>query len=287
MSWQQCDNGTALIDGADDGQMVEGHCDSATDGDMDIAYALLCADKVWGSEGEFDYKTLAVDMINDIMTYEISQETFLPTLGDWCYGIDESSDYYNATRSSDFIMSHFPAFYEATGDERWNYVYENTYTLINQGVDDYQTGLLPDFWIWDSETKEYSPAYSYLLEDVSDGYYGYNSCRTPWRIGADYLINENETAKKFAEAINSFIYEATNGQPANIVAGYNLDGTNAVFYDDLCFVSPFLITAECCDNGEWEESLRKRIISRSRDCYFGDCIKMIVLLLYNDIYIVP
>lgn len=34
MSWQQCDNGTALIDGAENGSMTGGFCDSATDGDM-------------------------------------------------------------------------------------------------------------------------------------------------------------------------------------------------------------------------------------------------------------
>ena len=287
MSWQQCDNGDSLIDGADDGQMEEGRCDSATDGDMDIAYALLCADKVWGSDGEFDYKTLAVNMINDIMTYEISQDTFLPTLGDWCYGISEESDYYNATRSSDFIMPHFPAFYEATGDVRWNYVYENAYALINQAVEEYETGLLPDFWVWDSETGAYSPAYSYFLENVSDGYYGYNSCRVPWRIGADYLLNGNETAKKFAETINTFIYESTRGRTNKIVAGYKLDGTSVARYNDLCFTAPFLITAKCCDNVAWEETLRTSIVSTGRDVYFGDSIKMLVLLIYNDIYMVP
>ena len=55
MSWQQCDNGTALIDGANEGSMTGGYCDSATDGDMDIAYALLLADKQWGSSGDIVY----------------------------------------------------------------------------------------------------------------------------------------------------------------------------------------------------------------------------------------
>ena len=226
-------------------------------------------------------------MINDIMTYEISQETFLPTLGDWCYDISRRSDSYNATRSSDFIVSHFPAFYEATGDVRWKYVYENTYELIEQGLEEYETGLLPDFWLWESWTEEYSPAYPYFLENVSDGYYGYNSCRIPWRIGADYLLNGNETAKEFAETINEFIYDATDGSPFRIVAGYELDGTAVARYNDLCFMAPFLITAKCCDNDEWEEELRESIVSRGRDVYFGDSIKMIVLLLYNDMYIVP
>ena len=141
--------------------------------------------------------------------------------------------------------------------------------------------------MWDYDTEEYSPAYSYFLENTSDGYYGYNSCRIPWRIGADYLLNGNETAKKFAEAINTFIYESAGGRANKIVAGYKLNGTAAARYNDLCFTAPFLITAKCCDNGEWEETLRKHIVSKGRDVYFGDSIKMIVLLIYNDIYRIP
>ena len=44
MAWQQSDNGKALVD--------PNGADSATDGDLDIAYALL-ADKIWGSSGEW------------------------------------------------------------------------------------------------------------------------------------------------------------------------------------------------------------------------------------------
>ena len=52
MAWQQSDNGSTLTetDGAD----------SATDGDMDIAYALLLADKVWGSSGSLNCVPLPV-----------------------------------------------------------------------------------------------------------------------------------------------------------------------------------------------------------------------------------
>lgn len=90
MSWQQSDNGTELIDGAENGSMTGGYCDSAADGDMDIAYALLIADKVWGSEGEIDYYSEALAVINDIMTYEINHENWTISLGDWVYECDSN-----------------------------------------------------------------------------------------------------------------------------------------------------------------------------------------------------
>lgn len=52
MAWQQSDNGKALID--------SNGADSATDGDLDIAYALLLADSVWGSQGKIDYLSAAI-----------------------------------------------------------------------------------------------------------------------------------------------------------------------------------------------------------------------------------
>ena len=78
MAWQQNDNGKAIVNSSSGG-------DSATDGDMDIAYALLMADSIWGSDGEINYKQSAVDVINDIMTYEVNKTDWVLQLGDWVY----------------------------------------------------------------------------------------------------------------------------------------------------------------------------------------------------------
>ena len=42
---------------------AQGHFDSATDGDLDIAYSLLLAHKQWGSNGTVNYLKEAQDMI--------------------------------------------------------------------------------------------------------------------------------------------------------------------------------------------------------------------------------
>ena len=55
MAWQQNSSGED-IDGPD----------SATDGDIDIAYSLLLADKQWGSDGEINFLQEAKNMINAI-----------------------------------------------------------------------------------------------------------------------------------------------------------------------------------------------------------------------------
>ncbi|MET7396863.1 glycosyl hydrolase family 8, partial [Dactylosporangium sp. NPDC005572] len=57
--------------------------DSATDGDLDVAFGLLLADKQWGSTGTYNYKQLAVRHINAIKASEVNPTTHLLLLGDW------------------------------------------------------------------------------------------------------------------------------------------------------------------------------------------------------------
>ncbi|MBQ8297810.1 MAG: hypothetical protein IJX77_08520 [Ruminococcus sp.] len=279
MAWQQADNGSAIVNASG--------ADSATDGDMDIAYALLMADSIWGSDGEINYKQAAVDVINDIMTYEVNKTDWILQLGDWAYWSEEGDQYYSATRSSDFIVQYMPVFAEATGDDRWMNVYESTYDIINNITAQYGTGILPDFIIKDSTTGEFVPAPANFLESENDGNFYYNSCRTPWRISMDYLINGNEDALAFAEALNSFIIGATDGDPWNIMAGYTPEGTPVSDWNDLCFDAPFLVAAACGDNAEWHDEVRNLILDYGEDVYFGDTIAMLCLIVDDGGWIVP
>ncbi len=286
MSWQQCDNGTALIDGAEDGAMTGGPCDSATDGDMDIAYALLMADSIWGSTGEIDYYSEALAVIDDIMKYDVNHEYWTLTLGDWVSECDRTESYYSATRCSDFIVQYLPIFAEVSGNDDWMKVYDTTYGIINSIVDEYDTGILPDFIIRDNSGK-YVASPANFLESENDGNYYYNSCRVPWRISMDWLINGNEDALKFAKSIDSFMNKTTNGDPWEVLAGYTPAGTAIEDYNDLCFVAPLLISAKCGENTRWHDEIRDVVVNYGDDVYYGDTIKMLCLIVDDGGWIVP
>lgn len=286
MSWQQCDNGTALIDGAEEGSMTGGYCDSATDGDMDIAYALLMADSIWGSSGDIDYLSEAKAVISDIMTYDVNHEYWTLTLGDWVSECDSSEIYYHATRPSDFIMQYLPVFAEVSDDDNWLRIYDNTYNIIEEVTAESSSGLLPDFVVRNSSGK-FVAAEPDFLESEYDGAYSYNSCRTPWRIGMDYIINGNEKAKKYAENVSNFIISKTNNDPWEIMAGYDMNGNAIEDYNDLCFTAPFLISAACTDNKEWHDNVRDVVVNYGDDVYYGDSIKMLCLIADDGAWIVP
>lgn len=286
MSWQQCDNGTALIDGAEEGSMTGGYCDSATDGDMDIAYALLMADAVWGSDGEINYLADARAMIDDIMTYDVNHEYWTLTLGDWVSECDSSEIYYHATRPSDFIVQYLPVFAEVSEDARWMQVYQTTYQIIEDVTAQSDSGLLPDFVVRQADGT-FSAAQADFLESEYDGCYSYNSCRTPWRISMDYLLNGNENARSFAERVTGFITDKTRRDPWSIMAGYDLSGNAIEEYDDLCFTAPFLIAAACTEDTAWHDAVRDAILQYGDDVYYGDTIKLLCLIVDDGGWLVP
>lgn len=244
------------------------------------------ADSVWGSSGDIDYLSEAKAVIDDIMKYDINHEFWTITLGDWVSECDSREIYYHATRPSDFIVQYFPVFAEVSGDSNWMKVYDTTYKIIEDITSENGKGLLPDFVIRDSSGK-FTAAQPNFLESEYDGCYSYNSCRTPWRISMDYLINGNETAKKFAENITSFASEKSSNDPWELMAGYDLNGNAIEDYNDLCFTAPFLIAAACTDNNSWHSSVRDVILDYGEDVYYGDTIKMLCLIVDDGGWIIP
>lgn len=258
-------------------QNIEGE-DSATDGDMDIAYSLLLAHRQWGSSGTVNYLQAATSIINAIMDNEINQTQWTIRLGDWA----NSGSYNTATRPSDFMLSHLKAFQTATGDARWQNVTDKTYTIINSLYTGYSstTGLLPDFVVYSSNT--YKPAAANFLEDANDGNYNYNSCRTPWRITTDYLLTGDNRALSQLNQLNSWIKTKVSSTPGNIKDGYKLNGTTFGSYNSGAFYAPFGVSAMTSSgNQSWLNSLWSHTSGSAAEDYYEDSIKLFSMIVMS------
>lgn len=259
---------------------------SATDGDMDIAYSLLLADKQWGSQGAINYLKEAKVLIADIMRYEINQQTFTILLSNEVEA--DSKDYFD-TRPSDFMPSHFKAFKAATGDARWDKVIAGTYRLFARMQQQYSpdAGLLPDFI--QQVNHHPRPAKAMYLETKYDGYYNYNACRVPWRIAADYLLYGDTRAKAITTKINRWIRSTTNDNPDNISAGYTLSGNDlqARYFEALSFIAPFAVAATTGAknqrwlNHTWDYLLHFKL--KDYD-YYDNSIKMLNMIILSGNY---
>ena len=192
---------------------------SATDGDLDVAYALILADRIWGSNA-IDYMGRAKAIIEDIIKWDIHSTNYRILLGDWVKGEKSEEKYKNATRPSDWMPEHFKVFYHITKNEILSNVVETIYNLA-QEVAHPQTGILPDFVVGEPP----KPAEPFFLEKETDGDYGANACRVPWRIGMDFLHNNSNEAKAVLTPFMEWLYHFSDGDYNKAGNGFTLDGT--------------------------------------------------------------
>ncbi len=266
--------------------------DSASDGDIDIAFGLLLAHEQWGSSGDIDYLHYAKLIIKDLMGNnakegDINQDLNTVKLGDWV----SSGSYMNSTRTSDFITDHFRAFACVADDSlAWMKVVDRCYGLVADMQENYspQTGLLPDFIVNTDGTPQ--PAPPDFLEGKLDGHYSYNACRDPWRLGTDYLLNGDNRALNAVKKINNWLYEETGGDAGNIFAGYYLNGTKAADWNDVSFTAPFAVGAMTdTTKQDWLNSLYDEVLSSvtADNGYYGNTLKLLSMLVISGNYRVP
>jgi endo-1,4-beta-D-glucanase Y len=256
--------------------------DSATDGDLDIAYALLLADREWGSSGAIDYHAAAVAITSSIMASEV-QPTDQLLVGDWARG---DSAHAGGTRPSDFMTAQFKSFMAAGGDARWNDVVDHTYALISYLQTTYapKTGLLPDFATGAGGTTP-KPAPANWLEGPDDGFYDYNACRVPWRLATDYLMWGEVRARDAVRPIEAWISHKTAGNPQLIRDGYQLTGLTYGHDPVLAFVAPIAVGAmiepATGTNQPWVNALWDDMAARGTSEYYGDTIKLLAMIVMS------
>ncbi|HEY8400843.1 MAG TPA: glycosyl hydrolase family 8 [Cytophagaceae bacterium] len=259
---------------------AQGSFSSATDGDMDIAYALLLAHYQWGSGGAINYLEEAKKMItNGIKADEINSSK-RTNLGDW------DNNAYN-TRPSDWMPGHMHAYKVATGDVFWDEVANTVYNMISSITASHSsaTGLMPDFVVGATPT----PANPNFLEGPNDGNYYYNACRYPLRIVIDYAHFGTPAAKNAVNKIVDWAKTKTGGSPGSIKAGYTLAGNDLAGsnYQSSIFIGPMVaagvvdVTHQNWVNSGWAT------IQGMKASYFEDSFNLLTMLFISGNWWAP
>jgi endo-1,4-beta-D-glucanase Y len=277
-------------------QIPTGQSDSATDGDLDIAFALLLADKQWPGNG---YLAKAQAVIADIANGDLNPTTHLSNPGDWdtnspdnfkLQGDGAGANYYYGTRPSDFMLDHFRSFgnaMTAAADKAaWSSAVDATYGVADaiQTKFSPSTGLLPDF-IVDTNTSP-RPAPSNYLEAPTDGEYSWNSCRVPWHIATDYVVSSDPRAKKLLTLMNTWVVGATGGDPGQIVSGYALGGAPIPGQSPSSpFTSPFGVAAMAGTDQAWLDAIWNGMAVNQG--YYGDSITLLSMIVMSGNWWAP
>jgi endo-1,4-beta-D-glucanase Y len=198
-----------------DGNVTSGGTGAATDGDEDMAWALVMADRQWGGKGALSdsYLNHAKKLIDLVWNFEVDHtraEMLKP--GDSWGNVD-------VTNPSYFAPAAFRVFGQVTGKASdWNKVVTGNYDILERSLNatsgNANNGLVP---AWCNSSGAPTTAFA-----GSPTYFQNDSTRTPFRVGQDYCHFGEPRAKTYLAKISSFY---ANIGVANIVDGYELNGT--------------------------------------------------------------
>ena len=244
---------------------------NAFDGDEDIAMALLMAHKQWGSTGRWNYLQEGIETIGYMKTYNM-----LPNGA--TIGMPRRTD----SRTSDYMVGHFKAYFRATGDAFWNLAVDKCYATLNrcQTVFAPNTGLMPDFVI-NVHTDTPAPSPGFVADrNYNEGFYYYNACRNPWRLATDYVTTGDNRFSTICNKLNAFLERDAGGNPENMNVAWKLDGTPLGTHRDHAFVGPALAGAMCGTQFQtWLNALWQWNRETPAYGYYGNELQLIPMIV--------
>src|SRR5690606_9082694 len=166
----------------------------ATDGDLDVAFALALAHFQWNDP---KYKTAATDLMKKIYTHEVNASKVLKP-GD-AFDSPKNPSYYAAAAVGLFDKLKWDS-------NDWAAVKTANYAHVGS-AQNATTGLVPD---WSPDNG--SP-------DARGPNYLFDASRTPWRMGLAYIWYGAASAKTIANKMNTWIKTSTGGEPSQIMSG--------------------------------------------------------------------
>ncbi|HVT10119.1 MAG TPA: glycosyl hydrolase family 8, partial [Polyangia bacterium] len=188
---------------------------AASDGDEDMAFALVMADKRWGGQGSLSttYLAAAKKLIDAIWQHEVDHNRNNVLMAG-----DQFAD-GSVINISYFAPAYYRVFARVSGNTGWNQTVETTYTVLaatlNAQNGNASNGLVP---AW--STPAGVPMAPAGTSDPTN--HQLDSCRTPFRIGEDYCWNAEPRALSYLQKVGGFYSGVT---VAAMVDGYDLNGT--------------------------------------------------------------
>jgi len=245
-----------------------GSLNSATDGDMDIAFALFLAADAWDEPA---YEAEAQAVCKSLLARCHNSQTQLLTLGDWCV---PGHPLHDAARPSDFLLSHLTMFLrrDFAHAETWEATLEATVRAVQAQLDQHSTGLMADFVMYNHDLKRFEPVKGKVLERAHDPDYFFNSCRIPWRLSIYYMETRDPRVEPTLRALTAFF----EGQDV-LYAGYTLAGKSLVRYSHLGFTAPVHCLFKVMKSSHVGR-VTDMMTAMGEGTYFGDTIQLLCAL---------
>ncbi len=198
---------------------------AATDGDVDVACALIVADWQWPGSG---YDKKAKDLIK-ILEGMVTECSGISTLYPGCNGGNK----WGGCQETD-ISYYTPAFFRyyakySDKPEFWIKLADDTQKIRDNAANK-NTGLVPD---WQSASGTAGAG-------SRKGYYSFDAQRAPYKQTMDYLWHGTKAAGEWAKKLSSWAYKTG---VSSLKDEYNLDGSARGSNHNMAAIGSFAVSA--------------------------------------------
>jgi endo-1,4-beta-D-glucanase Y len=227
---------------------------SATDADLDAFMALLQAEKRWPGN---NYTTqFANPLIGAILAKETTtcNGRFVLLAGDgWgqsgCTATTNPSYYTPA-------YFHILAIKDPGSAAMWNQYAADSYALLSTNAASAPNGLFTDW----------SNGSGVPIAGNSSIQYGYDACRTPWRIAMDYAWTGDPQAKAALAKVATYV--SSVGGPMEVS-----------YYGNSAFVGAFALSGLALDQATYDTWIKSWLDRTLDSAYFPSTLRMLYLLV--------
>ena len=237
---------------------------SASDGDVDMIWALIMASDQWSSP---TYLTAAGNMIHAMRQNSIGPDGLLKP-GDTWGGT-------TLTNPSYFSPAYFRVFAVVSGDLLWSRdILDKNYLVLStiSGAD----GLVPD-WTTDDAVVNMD---SLTMPTGSNSTYGYDAARTPWRIAMDWCFNKEPRAQAYLMKIGAF-FNPMASNIGNVGDGYALNGSVKSNNHNMAFIGPLGVAGMAGFPALTNASFMYGVTNQGDLNYFPSSLRMISMLMMS------
>ena len=229
---------------------------AATDGDQDIAFALVVADARWGG-----YRGDAHALIRSILRHAVEPGTDVLKPGDVWGGS-------RVTNASYFAPAYYHVFARYTREPRWNRVADVSYAVLSRVVARHSpaTGLLPG---WTTAAGDRAGGDFAFL-------YDYGSARIPWRLAMDAAWHCDRRAQHHLRLLNRFFQRVG---VRDLRDGYQLDGRpTGKGPAGPSFIAPAAAGAVVSPDARYRRVMWNETLQLRDSGYYGDSLRLLALL---------
>ena len=236
---------------------------AATDGDIDVAAALIRAAKRWPASAN-NWSAKATAVLNAMHTHMVDSCNGLTNGDTWGGCTNGSPKNYNP---SYFRIGYLKSFDCFEGGTRWAAVRTQSYNVLNYSYTNY--ALPPD---WTQANGSYG-----------SGSYGYDACRMPWAVGLDYLWWGNASSQSWGLKISNLFKSKGGGTAAGSAAdvgdGYDYASGNKTSNNhENEFIGSAAVAFMATSYNSYLDAFYTELKNKDNNTYFSDSLKVLYLM---------